>query len=36
MENGGGGDYRRGDELRNMEDEEDRIDLDLETQPRHG
>jgi hypothetical protein len=36
MENGGGGDYRGGDELKNMEDEEDCIDLDLKTQPRHG
>jgi hypothetical protein len=36
MENGGGGDYHGGDELKNMEDEEDRIDLDLKTQPRHG
>jgi hypothetical protein len=36
METGGEGDYRGGDELKNMEDEEDRIDLDLETQPHHG
>jgi hypothetical protein len=31
MENGGG-EYRHGDEVQSMEEEEDRIDLDLETQ----